>query len=187
MRLNWIYFLSIILFAGCNANNEVKKSTSSLDITNKTLVIDSATQVIDTLMLSKSDSAFVVKNKLIKDDMGEQYKEYLIHIYFSNKNWPVLDFKNAIGADLALAGDLDGDLQPELLLRPDWFSSCWASVNLFSLKNNKWDLVKNGSMYFCSDQYPLNKRVVKIANGYGLLTDSLADDKFITLKKSIKF
>jgi hypothetical protein len=42
-------------------------------------------------------------------------------------------------------------------------------------------------MYFCSDKYPLAKRIVKTDNGYGLLTDSLTDDKFITLKKEIKF
>ena len=95
--------------------------------------------------------------------------------------------KQAIGADLFLVDDLDGDGKPELLLRPDWFSSCWASLNLYSMKNGNWKLIKKDSMYFCSDEYPLSKRVIKTEKGYALLTDSLADDKFITLKKEIKF
>ena len=143
--------------------------------------------MIDTISLTATDTAFIVKNKSIKDDIGDKQKDYVIKIFFTRENWPMLAYHNAIGADLFLTGDLDGDDQPELLLRPEWFSSCWASVNLFSLKNNSWKLIKKGSMYFCSDKYPLAKRVIKTDKGYGLLTDSLADDKFITLKKEIRF
>lgn len=183
-----IYFFAIIALAACRqqAGNQnlidhppVKKHIR--------FTIDTMLQTVDTVTLSAIDTAFVVKNKLINDDIGDKQKNYIIDIYFTNVQWPKLSYKNAIGADLFLLGDLDRDGLPELLLRPEWFSSCWASVNLFSLKHNKWKIVKSGSMYFCSDQYPLGKRVVKTANGYALLTDSLADDKFITLKKPFKF
>ncbi len=182
-----IYLVTLVLLTACNSKQTAKNATATAATTPSGFTIDYGKQEVDTILLSKTDLAFVVKNKAIKDDMGDKQKDYTIQVYFTNLKWPKLSFKNAIGADLALAGDLDGDHQTELLLRPEWFSSCWSTVNLFSLKNNAWKLVKNGSMYFCSDQYPLSKRVVKTASGYGLLTDSLTDDKFITLKKTIKF
>jgi len=181
------YLVVVILLNACTGSNQDEKAPTTTDSIKARFTVDYAMQQVDTLLLDAIDTAFVIKNKPIVDDMGDKQKDYIINIYFSNKKWPVLTFKNAIGADLALAGDLDGDTQPELLLRPEWFSSCWASINLFSLKNNTWNLVKDGSMYFCADEYPLSKRVVKTDAGYGLLTDSLTDDKFITLKKAIKF
>ncbi|MBC6112547.1 hypothetical protein ACFOG5_11905 [Pedobacter fastidiosus] len=176
MKKSLVYALVIALFMACN-----DKSQSVNEIK-----IDYNIQKIDTIILNEIDTAFVVGNKIIDGDIGDKQKEYSIKIYFSN-NLPELTYKNAIGADLYLANDLDGDGKAELLLRPEWFSSCWTSVNLFSLKNNIWKLVKSGSMYYCSDEYPLSKRIVQMKQGYSLLTDSLADTKFVTLKKEIKF
>jgi hypothetical protein len=188
MKNNWLYLLITMLFVACQGNvkPETKENKKS-DSVKAGLTIDTAKQIIDTVALTASDTAYILKNKLIKDDIGDKQKEYNIQVFFTQKKWPKLTYKNAIGAELFLIGDLDGDGQPELLLRPEWFSSCWASVNLFSIKKNTWKLVKTGSMYFCSDAYPLGKRVIKTEKGYGLLTDSLSDDKFITLKKEIKF
>jgi hypothetical protein len=188
MKINWWYLLAAMLFIGCRGN--VKSETKDdkiVDSVNAVLTIDTTKQVVDTIALTALDTAYVLKNKLIKDDIGDKHQEYNIQVFFAQKKWPTLNYKNAIGVELFLVGDLDGDGLPELLLRPEWFSSCWASINLFSLKNNTWKLIKTGSMYFCSDAYPLEKRVIKTEKGYGLLTDSLSDDKFITLKKEIKF
>lgn len=182
-----IYLLSIILLSACRGEVKTEeKKDGKIGAAHK-IEVDTVKQMVDTIFLTKTDTAFVVKNKLIPDDMGDKQKEYSIKIFFTPKTWPTLTYKSAIGADLFLTGDLDGDGLPELLLRPEWFSSCWASINLFTLKNNSWKLLKKGSMYFCSDEYPLGKRIIKTDKGYGLLTDSLADDKFITLKKEIKF
>ncbi len=180
--------LAFLVLTACKSKvKTTEKGETKIDSIQPKIVVDVVKQAIDTVLLAINDTAFVVKNKAIKDDMGDKQKEYIIHVFFSNPSWPKLSYKNAIGADLALAGDLNGDGRQELLLRPDWFSSCWASLNLFSLKARKWKLIKSGSMYFCSDAYPLSKRVVKTQKGYGLLTDSIANDKFITLKKEIKF
>ncbi|RZL48124.1 MAG: hypothetical protein EOP00_10030 [Pedobacter sp.] len=187
---NWICLVIIaLLFTACSG--EVKNKTNTqkdIDTNNIGSVwIKNQDGVIDTLLLNKTDTAFIFKPKPIKDDIGDKRKEYITQVYFSGNKFPVLTHKNAIGADLFLTEDLDADGKPELLLRPDWFSSCWASINLYSIKGGSWKLIKQGSMYFCSDEYPLSKRIIKTENGYGLLTDSLADDKFITLKKEIKF
>jgi len=188
MKKIWIYFLAIAVLAACKGKVKTEEKTDvNIDSQMVRIDVDTTKQEIDTILLAATDTAFVVKDKLIKDDIGDKREEYIINVFFSNTNFPKLTYKSAIGADLALAGDLNGDGVQELLLRPDWFSSCWASINLFSLKGNTWKLIKKGSMYFCSDEYPLPKRVVKTETGYGLLTDSLAEDKFITIKREIKF
>ncbi|MDQ7947720.1 MAG: hypothetical protein REI78_10585 [Pedobacter sp.] len=181
MKNTWPTLMVLLLFAACTGS-EKPVSTSK-----KVEDLDTARQVVDTILLTKADTAFLVKNKPIADDMGDRQKDYRIKIYFSTKKWPVLTFKNAIGAELFLVGDLDADGKPELLLRPEWFSSCWASINLFSQKGDTWKCIRTGSMYFCADEYPLGKRIIKTDQGYALLTDSLANDKFITLKKEIRF
>lgn len=185
---NWLGVIVVILFAACkgeikNDDNAVEQADPSIG----SVWMKQSDGIIDTVLLNKTDTAFVLKPKPIHDDMGDKRKEYLTYVYFSNKTFPMLTHKDAIGADLFLTDDLDGDGIAELLLRPDWFSSCWASINLYSVKSGKWKLIKKDSMYFCADKYPLNKRVIKTEKGYALLTDSLADDKFVTLKKEIKF
>jgi hypothetical protein len=193
MKRPWIYLVLTICIASCEHKAKTRKEENPAKFQtfegkkSPSDVVLIAEHVEDTLVLNNKDTAVIMKSPLIKDDMGDKRPIYPIYIKFSNKNWPVLLYQNAIGADIYIVGDLDGDHVPEVLLRPEWFSSCWASVNLFSLKNKKWNLVKKGSMYFCSDQYPLSKRIIKTEKGWSLLVDSLADDKFITLKKEIRF
>lgn len=176
----------LLLFIGalfaCRSNKPQESDKAA-----NTFTIDTQKHEVDTLVIAENDTAFVVKEKLDKDDVGGKKEIYEINILFSNKKWPVLTYHNAIGADLYLAGDINGDYNPKLLLRPEWFSSCWASINLFSLKNNVWQLIKTGSMYYCADEYPLDKRIEKIDNKYYLLTDSATDNKFVIDKKEIKF
>lgn len=189
MKKHICFLIIALLFAACSG--EVKKETNEKkdSLTNSfgSVWVKQKDAIVDTVLLNKTDTAFVIKPKPIADDIGDKRKEYITYVYFSGNKFPILTHKNAIGADLFLTEDLDKDGNQELLLRPDWFSSCWASLNLYSLKNGSWKLIKQGSMYYCSDQYPLSKRIIKTEKGYGLLTDSLADDKFITLKKEIKF
>ena len=190
MRLSWFCLIMIILiFSACSG--EVKKTTNNQQDVDTISIAsgwdNSKEGVVDTVLLNKTDTAFIVKPKSIKDDIGDKRVEYITYVYFSNKQYPPLKHENAIGTDLCLIADLNADGKLELLLQPHWFSSCWSSINLYTIKNSKWKLLKQGSMYFCSDKYPLAKRIVKTDNGYSLLTDSLTDDKFITLKKEIKF
>lgn len=189
MKNSWICLLALMVLVACKGRSKPDGDATKPSITSNPVSfrVDLKKQSVDTILISPNDTAFVVKNKLVEDDIGDKQKSYLINVFFAPKNWPMLAFDKAIGADISSPGDLDGDGQPELLLRPEWFSSCWSSINLFSLKHNRWKLVKTGSMYFCSDQYPLAKRIIKSDKGYALLTDSLTDDKFIVLKKEIKF
>ncbi|MDQ8004552.1 MAG: hypothetical protein REI64_07100 [Pedobacter sp.] len=177
----FLLFLASVIFACRN------KQTKEVEVTIKTFMVDADTTVVDTVLLSEKDTAFVIKPKITDDPTLQEKKVFEINILFNDKKWPTLNFKQAIGADLFLVEDVDGDNKPELLLRPEWFSSCWASVNLFSMKDGAWKMVKNGSMYFCADEYPLSKRIEKNNDKYYLLTDSLTDDKFVINKKEIKF
>ena len=163
------------------------KETEKVAVTSKTFITDAEKQQLDTIIIGKKDTAIIVKDKLDTSDTGGKKQRYEISIMFSNKKWPTLKFSDAIGADLYMVGDIDGDDEPELLLRPEWFSSCWASINLFSLKEGAWKLIRKGSMYFCADEYPLSKRIEKQNDKYYLLVDTLANDQFVIQKKEIKF
>lgn len=174
--------LSATILLACQS-----KETKKVEVTSKTFIMDAEKQQLDTIILGEKDTAIIVKDRLDTADTGGKKQRYEINIMFSNKKWPTLKFSEAIGADLYMVGDIDGDDQPELLLRPEWFSSCWASINLFSLKEGAWKLIKKGSMYFCAYEYPLSKRIEKQNDTYYLLVDTLADDQFVVQKKKIKF
>jgi hypothetical protein len=70
-------------------------------------------------------------------------------------------------ACLANAGDLDDDGMCELYFVPDWFTSNWTGLNIYSLKQNKWILLGQGSIRrdapeMESDLYtPYEKRIIK--------------------------
>ncbi|WP_343533710.1 hypothetical protein [Pedobacter sp.] len=177
-----LLFLTVMILFACQ-----NKRTNKVEVTSKTFIMDSEKQELDTVILGEKDTAIIVKDKLDTDDTGGKKDRYEINIMFANKKWPTLKFSEAIGADLYVVDDIDGDHKPELLLRPEWFSSCWSSINLFSLKEGAWKIVKKGSMYFCADEYPLSKRIEKHHDKYYLLTDSLADDQFVIQKQEIKF
>lgn len=175
-------FLIVSAFVACR-----NKNASNVSVSAQTFVVDANKHTVDSLIMNNNDTAFVVKNKVSDKDMGTKRAVYEIHVMFSNKKWPVLHFKNAIGADLYVAGDLDGDDEPELLLRPEWFNNCWSSINLFSLKEGGWRLVKFGGMYFCADQYPLPARIEKQSEKYYLITDTIINEKFVVDRKEIEF
>lgn len=183
----YCFLLMLAVIALACRSKETKKEIKDVDVQTKTFMVDADTVLVDTLLINERDTAFVIKPKVAQDPTLQEKKEFEINVLFSNKKWPTLNFKQAIGADLYLVKDLDGDDEPELLLRPEWFSSCWASINLFSLKDNAWKLIKKGSMYYCADEYPLSKRIEENEDRYYLLTDSLADDNFIINKNEIKF
>lgn len=180
-RYCFLLLMISVLFA-CRS-----KEAKEVEVNTKTFMIDANKHEVDSLLIGENDTAFVVKNKVDAKDVGTSRAVYEINILFSNKKLPILYFKNAIGADLYIVGDLDGDNEPELLLRPEWFNNCWSSVNLFSLKDNAWHLVNRGGMFFCNDKYPLPNRIEKQDDKYYLVTDSIADEKFVIDKKEIKF
>ncbi|WP_461788374.1 hypothetical protein [Pedobacter sp.] len=182
--MNRLCLLILIAIATISCRN---KSVSEVSVTAKTFVVDANKHTVDTLIINNNDTAFVVKNKVSDKDKGTESEVYEIHVMFSNKKWPVLHFKNAIGADLYVVEDLDGDDEPELLLRPEWFNSCWSSINLFSLKEGGWHLVKSGGMYFCADQHPLPARIEKQNEKYYLITDTIINEKFVVDGKEIEF
>jgi hypothetical protein len=173
--------LAIVIIACQN------RETKEVEVSTKIFRLDENKHEIDSMLIDENDTAFVVKNKVDAKDVGTSRALYEINILFSNKKLPILYFKNAIGADLYIVGDLDGDNKPELLLRPEWFNNCWSSVNLFSLKDNAWHLINRGGMYFCNDKYPLSNRIEKQDDRYYLVTDSIVNEKFVIEKKEIKF
>jgi hypothetical protein len=163
------------------------KETKKVEVNTSTFMVDAEKHEVDSLLIGEKDTAFVVKNKVAPKDVGINRAIDEIHILFSNKNWPLLYFKHAVGANLFMAGDISGDEKPELLLQPRLVGKCWSSVNLYSLKNNAWQLLKTGGMYVCNDEYPLALRLEKTNNTYYLVTDTMVKEKIVIDKKEIRF
>ncbi len=182
-RYSWCLLLLVI--AACTSDQKVSEHRTD-SITPSKNTIEQSGKSTDTVWLSKTDTAFIIRPALGTDSMSCPEEPCRIRIRFSNQ-LPDLEYPQAIGADLHLAGDLNGDGQPELLLRPEWFTSCWSAINVFSLKNGAWKKITTGSMYWCSDDLPLSKRVEKTGKGFALLCDSMADADFIVTRKLITF
>ncbi|MBK7139953.1 MAG: hypothetical protein IPH74_13450 [Bacteroidetes bacterium] len=59
------------------------------------------------------------------------------------------------------AGDLNEDGISELLYVPDWISSCWGSLFVYSLQDNKWIVAGSVAVYTC-EEIDYHKRLKKI-------------------------
>jgi hypothetical protein len=179
-----LFLLILIGMAVIGCRN---KSVNEVSVTAKTFVVDANKHTVDSLIMNNNDTAFVVKNKVSDKDKRQERALYEIHVMFSNKQWPVLHFKNAVRADLYIVDDIDGEDHTGLLLRPEWLNSCWSSINLFTLKDGNWKLTKSGGMYFCADQYPLPRRIEKLHGKSYLITDTIINEKFVVDRKEIEF
>lgn len=60
------------------------------------------------------------------------------HIRFSDATIPPLAVPQCIDGTPVNEGDLNHNRTDEIALQPDWFTSCWRSYYLWTLKNNEW-------------------------------------------------
>lgn len=74
---------------------------------------------------------------------------------------PTLIHENSIGGLIYDAGDLNEDGISELLYAPDWISSCWGALIVYSLQNKQWINVGSVGIYTCEAQEYL-KRLKKV-------------------------
>ena len=59
-------------------------------------------------------------------------------MFCSNSTIPPLKVEMCIGGNPVNLGDLNGDGADELGLLPDWWTSCWRSYFVYTLKTNRW-------------------------------------------------
>lgn len=152
-------------------------------------MVEASTDLVDTLLLTPTDTAFVI-NPAPAPNANETNTSKAIselNILFSNKKWPSLKVQALTVKNMRMLTDLNADNQPTLILSLAGKDRCWGNVSVFGMKNSTWRLLEKGSLYFCKDKYPLDKRIEKMDDSLFLLTDSLSADKMIINKKEIKF
>lgn len=82
-------------------------------------------------------------------------------IFTFNGKIPSFTHQTSIGGVVMDAGDLNEDGISELLYAPDWISSCWGSLFVYSLQNGKWIVAGSVPVYTC-EVNDYQKRLNKI-------------------------
>ena len=70
-----------------------------------------------------------------EEDIGDTSSCFIL---CSNNTIPPLKVDMCIGGNPVNLGDLNGDGADELGLLPDWWTSCWRSYFVYTLKTNRW-------------------------------------------------
>ncbi len=101
---------------------------------------------------------------------------------FKDEVYPSFSHTQALGGAVDNAGDLDNDGVCELYFVPDWFTSNWTGLNVYSLKNNKWKKIAHGSIRRSdigeTDSLYLSyeKRIIKHNEKYFELLENVMDE-----------
>lgn len=181
-------FAVIILSSSCHSNESTQSASTDSTLNKKD---DSTTKVvyqeqkIDTCVLGDInkdgivDSAFIQTPTLkITDasDFGCANDSCFVTIKFSNK-LPDLIHSNAIHGLVFATADINEDGISEIVYAPDWFSSCWSGLFIYTVSKNEWKKIGEGSYYSCNEDADLTKRIKKVKkNGFTIFNDEMNDD-----------
>lgn len=194
--LNKIFlFLLAIGILSCQDEKVAGKPISNqLDslIDSTALMVSDSVEVliypIDTVVLQDingdkiNDTVFINEPSIIEAELSCRDEVCNTKFIFANTSIPSFSHEQALGGVLANAGDLDDDGMCELYFVPDWFTSNWTGLNIYSLKNNKWILLGQGSIRrdapeMESDLYtPYEKRIAKHKGYFELLENVMNED-----------
>ncbi|MES2618683.1 MAG: hypothetical protein V4613_12445 [Bacteroidota bacterium] len=94
-------------------------------------------------------------------------------IVFSN-HLPDINLQNSLWARIENIGDINKDGTCELIIRPDWFSSCWGNLYIYSLEKGQWRMATEVSARRCEEE-PLISHIFKVKNKYFLEGDDFSD------------
>jgi len=130
----------------------------------------------------KNDTIYIVHPEVNESKMECEDSICLTYIFFKNNQFPTFAHEQALGGVLANAGDLDDDGMCELYFVPDWFTSNWTGLNIYSLKQNKWILLGQGSIRrevpeMENELYtPYEKRIIKHKGYFEILENVMDED-----------
>ncbi|MGX7666719.1 hypothetical protein [Flavobacterium pedocola] len=160
-------------------NSEIQTITKTTDTVKEKEEIEAA--MTDTVLLGDinndkiTDTAFIYTPPTIKhvDENGEILYQFgcvdnncFNKITFSCKI-PEIYFEGSVWGAVDNAGDLNKDGYNELIFSPNWFTSCWGSLYLYSFNGKEWKPITKVTYRRCSDE-PLKSHVIKIKNKYYL-------------------
>jgi len=140
----------------------------------------------------KHETMWLDYPKFIETETEEYYSDCYgpceCWIKFSDPLVPAIKIENCIGGTPVNEGDLNGDGCDEIGILPEWWTSCWHEYKVYTLKNNKWELLVSATTH--CDQWEKGVDCVSIDKskpGYIIVKYSEFTDDGIVLKtKSVK-
>ncbi len=190
-----ILFLLLVGSFSCQtettAGKPISSTLDSLVDSTALMVSDYVEELIypiDTVVLQDingdkiNDTVFINEPSIIEAELSCRDEVCNTKFIFANAAIPSFSHEQALGGELANAGDLDDDGVCELYFVPDWFTSNWTGLNIYSLKQNKWILSGQGSIRrdapeMESDLYtPYGKRIIKHKAYFEILENVMDED-----------
>jgi hypothetical protein len=132
--------------------------------------------IIDTIYITQP---------VLAGDMECKDSTCTTYFAFADDAFPSFSHQMALGGAIGNAGDLDDDGICEIYFVPDWFTSNWTGLNIYSLKNNHWkkiasrDIRRDEGIVEDSLYMPYDKRIVKHNKDYFELVGNVMDDEGI--------
>lgn len=110
-------------------------------------------------------------------------------IYFSDKNIKSFTISPANDGTLYNLKDLNNDGKDDIGFYPNWCTSCWHPLYVYTLSKNGWKPLLSPISTHCSqwedEKFPIKKDPKK--KGYVIITTSIwKDDDIKVISKSIK-
>lgn len=199
-KFNLLALLTLSLYACQNQNNP---TTTTQDTTTtpkpapapstNTTAPKPATEISDKVKGDfdgdgQTEEMWLEKPQIIEDNM-ECVGDCICTIRFSNPNIPSIPLSNCIGGQPVNHGNLNGRNGDEIGVLPTWFTSCWRSYEVFTLKNNKWLPAVEPISTHCQ-QWENNVEPIKIdpnKKGFVIISYSeMSPDDILTKSKSVK-
>lgn len=125
----------------------------------------------------------------ISDSEMECVGDCISFIRFSDTSIPSISISDCIDGNPTNKGDLNGNGTDEIGLLPVWFTSCWRSYYVWTLKNGKWIYAVKPFQTHCmqweNDVIPIEtdkKRKGNVIIRYSVLTD----DDIVIKSESVK-
>ncbi|MDP2385344.1 MAG: hypothetical protein Q8M29_03160 [Bacteroidota bacterium] len=187
-----IVFLGLISCSdGAKADKHISETKDSLIDSTAFMVSDSVPSYIypvDTVLVGDlnndkiNDTVFINEPCIIEEELSCRDDMCLTTFFFSDKSISSFKQEQALGGYLANAGDLDNDGICELVFVPDWFTSNWTGLNIYSLKNNNWILLGSGSIrrenYEMESDLSLayQKRIIKHKDHFEILENVMDEE-----------
>lgn len=196
----FVVFLTSVFLSSCFNNPE--SDVVEIDITappkdtneplppSPPILSENAYPLHDSGLLTISDLRDEKKNikvtiytpKSNDEDLSCKDSTCTTYFKFENDEYPSFSHEQALGGYLANVGDLNEDGVCELCFVPDWFTSNWTGLNIYSLKENKWVLLGQGSVRrdvpeMENELYtPYEKRIIKRKGYFEILENVMNED-----------
>jgi hypothetical protein len=133
----------------------------------------------------KEDTVVHIKPRII-DDNGDCLGNCITIFEFSNKKIPPLKYESTGYSTIESCQDINGDNINDVLVVKKAMNGTWYGCYIYSLINNKWNLIFNKGVVHDDDfQEIYSERIIKDKNILYFINDSFTDEGVKKIKIKI--